>query len=156
MSADGLNWLITALFEYDVHRWASTQSEQESRSYCRMTRGFSLPMPPRIGKFSCTLPLGFLLFPDSLSCFVRDTDASCSHLSAVNADADFDRRWRRRPRGPCGVACVSRGSALIRRFKKAENRVQHRSTRTNSFLLCVGPLPFSAFSSLHSFSCLVS
>lgn len=42
--------------------------------------------------------LFFFFFHDQ-----RDTDASCSHLWAVNTDASFDRRWCRGVCGPYGA-----------------------------------------------------
>lgn len=54
-------------------------------------------LPDRFSFTSLSLFL-FLFFRDR-----RDTDASCSHLSAVNTDAGFDRRWCRGVCGPYGA-----------------------------------------------------
>lgn len=47
-------------------------------------------------QFTLILLFFFLLFCDQ-----RDTDASCSRLSAVSTDTGFDRRRRRDPYEPC-------------------------------------------------------
>lgn len=77
----------------------------------------------------------------------RDTDASCSHLSAVNTDAGFDRRWHRGVCGPYG-ALHSLSSVRMERadcIGLAANYCVDSTTMSYSSNLSVRPFSMNIF-----------